>query len=575
MSDLKWKFRGQSDDSAVQLLVKQLKIPRGLAKVLVARGISNQEDAFAFFEPSLERLYNPYLFNQMEAAVERILRAVRNKELICIHGDYDVDGTTSTAMLLEFLRSLDANVIYHIPDRFQEGYGIIPSTVKEAKNQGVSLIITVDVGITSVEALNYAHSIGIDTIVCDHHEPGPELPKAYAILDPFVPESGYPFKHLAACGVVFKLVQGIAIKLGREEEAYKFLDYVAIASAADMVPLVDENRILAHFGMKLLNENPRPGIKGLLYCTNLKAGNLSVANIIYSLAPLINAAGRLGDAMRSVEMMIQKDEVMAFRMAQQLEQDNRMRRYYDEKTFEEAVPMAEEFLSKGERRCLVLHKEDWHAGVIGIVASRLVDRFHVPTILLTTMYNMAKGSARSILNFDIHSALKECAEYLDEFGGHKHAAGLSMKLENLPLFIEKFNEIAVREITPDMLIPEIIIDSEISLSELSPRFFQFLHKFAPFGYENQKPTFLARGVFSKNGAKVYGANNIRFRAVQPVNINGGNIFFEIDALAHNLMEKLNIITSGKPFDIVFTLEEIANSKIPQYQIRIRDLRLQS
>ncbi|ROL56405.1 single-stranded-DNA-specific exonuclease RecJ [Bacteroidetes/Chlorobi group bacterium Naka2016] len=571
MSQFNWKFRGEPKESIVKTIVDTFKIPRGLAKVLVARGLDSPKLVEDYFNPSLDNLYDPFLLKDMDKAVERILRAIKNKELICIHGDYDVDGTTSTSMLIEFLRNLGGRVIYHIPDRFQEGYGIIPQTVKQVYEMGVSLIITVDVGITSVDAVKYAKEIGIDTIICDHHEPGPELPPAYAILDPLLPDSNYPFKHLAACGVVFKLVQAISKNLNREEEAFKYLDYVAIASAADMVPLVDENRILSYFGLKLLNEKPRPGIKGLLYCTNLKPGNLTTFSIIYSLAPLINAAGRLGDAMRSVEMMIQQDEIAAFQMAQQLEQDNRMRRYYDEKTFEEAIPLAEKFLAQKERRSLILHKDDWHAGVIGIVASRLVDKYNLPTILLTTMYNLAKGSARSIINFDIHSALKECGNLLEEFGGHKHAAGLSLKLENLPTFIECFDEIAHKYITPDMLTPELVIDAEINLSELSPRFFQYLHKFAPFGFENNKPVFLARGIFSKNGLKMFGANNFRFRAVQPINVNGGNLFFEIDAVGQNLGEKIKHINSNKPFSMVFVLEEVSAGNQTQFQLRVKDV----
>ncbi len=571
MSDYIWKLRGKPQESIVKTIAEAFKIPRGLAKVLAARGLDNPKKVQDFFYPSLDNLYDPFLLKDMDKAVARILDAIKKKELICIHGDYDVDGTTSTSMLIEFLRTLDASVIYHIPDRFQEGYGIVSQTVKQMKELGVSLIITVDVGITSVDAINYAKEIGIDTIICDHHEPGPELPNAFAILDPLLPDSNYPFKHLAACGVVFKLIQAISKTLNQEEAAFQYLDYVAIASAADMVPLIDENRILSHFGLKLLNEKPRPGIKGLMYCTNLKPGNLTTFNIIYSLAPLINAAGRLGSASRSVEMMIQNDEIAAFQMAQQLEQDNRLRRFYDEKTFDEAVPMAEKFLAAKERRCLILHKDDWHAGVIGIVASRLVDKFHLPTILLTTMYNLAKGSARSILNFDIHSALKECTHLLVEFGGHKHAAGLSLELDKLEEFIECFDAVAQKHITKEMLTPELIIDAEISLSELSPKFFQFLQKFAPFGFENNKPTFLAKGIFSKNGLKMYGANNFRFRAIQPININGGNIFFEIDAVGQNLGEKIKYINSNKPFSIVFILEEISAGVQTQYQLRVKDI----
>lgn len=572
MIETKWKFRGETDISAVNHLSNSLKIPKGIAKVLIARGIKDEKSANKFFEPSLDALYDPFLMKDMEKAIERILNAVKNHERIYIHGDYDVDGTTSTAMIIEFLRFLGADVIYHIPDRFQEGYGIIPASVDFAKSNKVGLIITVDVGITSVEAINYAQRIGIDTIICDHHEPGDELPNAYAILDPLLSDCGYPFKHLAACGVAFKLVHGISKILKIEEKAFEYLDYVALASAADMVPLVDENRVLSFFGMKRLNDNPRPGLKGLMYCTNLKPGNLNTLNIIYSLAPLINAAGRLGDAMRSVEMMIQHDEISAFQMAQQLEQDNRMRRYYDEKTFDEALLMSESFLSKNNRKCIILHKHDWHAGVIGIVASRLVDRFRLPTILLTTLNNSLKGSARSITNFDIHSALKETSHLLEEFGGHKHAAGLSIKQENLKSFIESFDFVAQKHITDEMLIPEILIDAEISLSELSPKFFHYLDKFAPLGYENVKPLFVARNVYSKNGVKIYGQSNFRFRAMQPINQNGANLFFEIDAFGQNLSEKINLLNNGKPFSIVFTLEEIYQAGQIQYLLRVRDVR---
>ncbi|MCX7879567.1 MAG: single-stranded-DNA-specific exonuclease RecJ [Ignavibacteria bacterium] len=572
MSDFIWRFRGEPDDSSINYLVSSHKIPRGIARVLIARGINNSKLIESFFNPSLTDLYNPFLIKDMDKAVDRILKAIRDNELICIHGDYDVDGTTSTAMLVQFLRSIGGNVVYHIPDRFQEGYGIIVPTIEKMKENRVNLIITVDVGITSIDAINYAQKIGIDIIICDHHEPGEELPNAYAILDPLLPDCEYPFKSLAACGVAFKLVQAISQRLNIEEKAFEYLDYVALASAADMVPLVDENRTLSFFGLKKLNENPRPGIKGLIYCTNSKLGNLTSTNIIYSIAPLINAAGRLGDAMRSVDMMIQSDEIAAFQMAQQLEQDNRMRRYYDEKTFEEAIPLAEDFLAKQPRRCIILHKENWHSGVIGIVASRLVDKYHLPTILLTSMYNFVKGSARSIINFDIHSALKKCSHLLEEFGGHKHAAGLSLKPENLDAFVECFDKVSHQYITPEMLQPELLIDAEINLSELSPRFFQLLQKFAPFGFENNRPLFLARNILPKNGVKFLSGNNIKFRAIQPVNINGANMFFEIDAIGQNLGDKVKIISSGKPFSMVFNLEELSSGNQTVFQLRLKDIK---
>ena len=574
MLNYNWKFKENKDESAVKRLASSIKIPVSLAKVLISRGITTETEIRKFLTPAPEDIHNPYLFGDMEKAVERILLAIKRNELIWIHGDYDVDGTTSTSMMLQFLRSIGAKVDYHIPDRFQEGYGLTQSNVDIAKNKNVSLILTVDVGITSVEALEYAANLGMDAIICDHHEPGEKLPPALAILDPFVSSSNYPFKHLAACGVAFKLLHAIAIKLEIEEKVFQYLDFVAIASAADMVPMIGENRVLVTLGLELLNRNPRPGIKGLLYCTNLKLGHITTSGIVYSLAPLINAAGRLGDACRSVELMSQDSEIQAFQMAQQLEQENRRRRIYDEQTFEQAAPMAEKLLRENDRKSIVLHGPDWHAGVIGIVASRVVDTFHLPTVLMTTMYNMAKGSARSIMNFDVHSALKQLSCYLYEFGGHKHAAGLSMLQENVPEFSLKFDDIARNSITDEMMRPELIVDSELNLSELSPAYMQKLQMFAPFGFDNYKPIFYAKQVSSKNGLKIVGANHLKFRAQQshPDFPNNQNMKFEIDAIGHNLADKIEYCTNGKKFSIVFNLEEYNYNGHTSIQLRIKDIR---
>lgn len=569
-----WKFRENKDEKAVSNLVSSLKVPRSIANVLYSRGFVTIEEAKSFFDPKLEDILNPYLMKGMEEAVERVLRAIKNQELIWIHGDYDVDGTTSTAMLLLYLREIGAKVDYHIPDRFQEGYGLTVASVAEAKAKGVSLILTVDVGITSYDALSYSKKIGMDSIVCDHHEPGETLPEADIILDPLLPDSNYPFKQLAACGVAFKLLHALSIKLNHPEKAYTFLDFVAIASAADMVPLLGENRSLVKFGLEILNRNPRPGLLGLINCTNLKLGTITTSSIIFSLAPLINAAGRLGDAGRSVEMMTETCEFQAFRMAQQLEQENRRRRYYDELTFEEAIPYVDELLSKKPRKSIVIHGPKWHAGVIGIVASRLVDRYHLPTVLLTTIYNMAKGSARSINDFDIHNALKSCDFLLKEYGGHKHAAGLSLEVSKVEEFSECFDEIAQKNITNEMLVPEISIDAELNLFELSPKYIEILNKFSPFGYNNYKPVFFSRGISSKNGIKILGNNHIKFRACQyhPDYPGNENMKFEIDAIGHNLVEKINHCTNGKKFSIVYNLEESNYNGHNTIQLKIKDIR---
>ncbi len=559
----RWTFREKPNESTVHKISKTLDIPKSLAEVLAARGIKDEIEAKKFFSPSLNDLYDPFLMKGMEEAVDRILEAIKRKELIWIHGDYDVDGTSSTAMVLQFLRELGGKVEYYIPDRFTEGYGFSESSAKKANDAGASLIITVDVGITSYEPFRYVRHLGIDSIICDHHEPGEEIPDADIILDPLMPDCNYPFKNLAACGVAFKLLQAIAIKMNNPAMVFPYLDYVALASAADMVPLIDENRILVYYGMHQLNSNPRPGIKGLIDCTLLTQGTINASNIIYSLAPLINAAGRLGSASRSVEMMIQKDPISAFQIAQQLEQENRRRRTFDEKTFEEAVPVAEKLLEDKTRKSLVIHHPYWHAGVIGIVASRLVDKFRLPTVLLTTIDNHAKGSARSITNFDIHSALKQCAELLIEYGGHKHAAGLTMEEKHVDKFREKFDDIARKQINDDMLVPEIIIDTELKLYELSPKFLKTLQKFAPYGFENNKPIFYSRGVKTTNGIKIVGKNHLKFRAFQS---------FEIDAIGYNLADKINYCINGQPFSIVYNIEENTYNGFTMPQLRIKDIR---
>jgi single-stranded-DNA-specific exonuclease len=558
----RWTKKKYDDEKAVFDISEKLNIPLSLAKVLAARNFGNIEAANKFFNPKLEDLYDPYIMNDMEKAVNKILEGIEKKLQFWVHGDYDVDGTGSAALLTLFLKEIGANVDYFIPDRFNDGYGLSNRSIEEAIKKKVSIFITVDVGITSYEMLDLAAENGMETIICDHHEPGDQMPKAYAILDPFLPDCPYPFKPLAACGVVFKFIQAIAMKINEPEKALKYLDFVAIASAADMVPLLDENRIMLHYGLQQINQNPRPGFKSLIYCAGLKQGNITTSNIVYAIAPLINAAGRLGKAKRSVEMMIQNDEIPAFRIAQQLEDENRKRRVYDQKLFEEALPIAEKLIAEG-KHSLVIFGENWHPGVIGIVASRLVDRFHLPTVLLTKIDNHAKGSARSINNFDMHSSLKECEYLLLEFGGHKHAAGISLDIDKVDIFREKFDEIAKTTITDEMLIPELEIDAELNFRELSPNFFKIINKFAPFGFANPKPVFATKGVRSINGVKLIGMNSIRFRAIQDN--------FVIDAIGQNLASKIKICQSGKPFSIVYNLETHSQNGQRAPQLAIKDI----
>ncbi|MDT3738309.1 MAG: single-stranded-DNA-specific exonuclease RecJ [Candidatus Kapabacteria bacterium] len=561
MLNYRWTFRQYHDEETVHNLAKILNIPKSLAQVLATRGHESKKGAETFFKPSLDDLHNPYLMEDMVKAVERILEAVQKQELIWVHGDYDVDGTASTSMICQFISSIGGKVDYYIPDRFEDGYGLSNRSINLGLSRNAKILLTVDVGITSYDQLLYAEEKGLVTIICDHHEPGENPPVAYAILDPLKPGCPYPFKSLAACGVAFKLVQAICMRLGIPEKAYEYLDYVAISSAADMVPLKDENRILVHFGLKLLNSNPRPGLNGLIHCTGLRLGNITASNIVYAVAPLINAAGRLGDAKRSVEMMLQQDENAAFRIAQVLEDENRKRRIFDQKAFEEAIPMAKHFIETNAPHSLVIYGESWHAGVIGIVASRLVDKFNLPSVLLTNIDGIAKGSARSINNFDVHTALKKCDDLLLEYGGHKHAAGLSLKVENIEEFRRRFDELARIDITVEMLMPEIVIDAELHFNELSPNFLHTLGKFAPYGFANYKPVFMSNGVKSVNGIKVVGNNNLRFRAIQ------NN--FVIDAIGQNLGSKVNLCNNSKKFSMVYNLEltSLNGAKTPQLIIK--------
>lgn len=503
--------------------------------------------------------------NGMDKAVQRIEDAILHNERIRIYGDYDVDGTVSTAMLIRYLRHIGAQADYYIPQRFTEFYGLSCETVDDCLRDNISLLITVDTGTTATEAIAYAQNTGIDVIVCDHHEPTDTLPPAYALLNPIMPDSTYPFKNLCACGVTFKLLQALCAHHNEPHAAYDYLDLVAIATAADMVPLIGENRTLVHFGLERMNQQPLPGIRGLMECTNITLGTITSSTLVYNLAPLINAAGRMGDAERAVELMLTEDPLQAFRFAQDLESKNYQRRVIDDKTFSEAQVMAEEMITKQHRRSLVLYHPDWHVGVINIVASRLAEKYHLPTIMLTSIDHVAKGSARSIKNFDIHAALKQCRQYLRQFGGHKYAAGLSLDEQNIAALRDAFDHIVRSTLSNDMLIPETPIDTEITFEDISPEFLTFLRLFAPFGYGNPKPAFLTRHVLPVGRASIVGKNHLRMRVRQ------NNLVF--DAIGFALGNKLDLCNSGETLSLVYTIEEIRHNQRTSVQLYLKDIAL--
>lgn len=562
-----WTLNYASDDQTIQLLAKAQAIPETIAKILISRGITSPDEIENFFHPILDNLYDPFQMDGMNNAVERIEQAIQKGDKIRIYGDYDVDGTVTTAMLTRFLRSIGANVDFYIPERATEVYGISIDSIETAFLEEIQLIIAVDTGVTAVEAITYAQSLGVDVIVCDHHEPSDALPPAFALLNPIKGLCPYPFKQLCACGVTFKLIQALCSNRGDSSTALQYLDLVAVASTADMVPLVGENRIFVHLGLQQMNESPRPGLKGLLDCTNIKLGTITSSTIVYNLAPLINAAGRMGDAYRAVDLMLTEDELSAFRLAQDLESKNYRRRVIDEKTFAEASKIADMLIEQENRRSLVIYNPEWHVGVINIVASRLVEKYHLPTILLTSIDNVAKGSARSIKNFDVHSALKQCQQYLKQFGGHKYAAGLSLEERNISSLRETFDTIARAALSDDMIIPEIQIDAMVNFSEISPEFLSYLRLFAPFGYGNAKPCFLTTDVHSVGRANIVGKNHLRFRARQNDNV--------MDAIGFNLGDRLELCHTGEPLTIVYTIEEVPYHGRINLQLYIKDIRMSS
>ena len=562
----RWILSHVADEHVVEELERAINVPRTIAKILVARGIETFEGAREFFRPSLADLHDPYLMDGMDLAVERCMRALEDGEQISIYGDYDVDGTNSAAMLYLFFKELGAKVNYYIPDRFTEGYGVSRLGIDRLKAEGTSLIITIDCGITAVEQVRYANEQNVDVIICDHHEAADEIPPAYAVLDPIKPGCDYPFKYLSGCGVGFKMIQAIAAKVGTPDIVWNYLDFVAIAAAADIVPLTGENRLLVNHGLRKLNDSPRPGIRGLLECAGMNTRTLNTSQIIFGIAPRINAAGRMGAAHRAVAMMAEEDEVRAFRLAQELETANRERRSIDEETFAEADVIAQELLAEKDYRLLVIHNADWHAGVIGIVASRLVERYHLPTVLMTTVDGIAKGSARSIPGFDIYSALKKCESLIAQFGGHKYAAGLSIEEENIPELREKLNEHADVEISDYMLTPELHIDTEVELEEIDTRFFTLIKQFAPFGPGNRRPLFMTHEARIVGYPRVVGRDHLKFRVA--LDALGGHI----EAIAFGMGSRIGELNSTETFDLVFNIDENEYRGTITKQLRIQDFR---
>ena len=564
----RWKINEIENEYLISSLADSLSISDVLAKLLILRNITDFDKAKTFFRPSLDFLYNPFLMDGMEVATYRVIQALTENQLICIYGDYDVDGTCSTALLYLFLKELGANVEFYIPKRLTEGYGISKSAIDYVKERGTALLISVDCGITAIEEADYVKELGIDLIICDHHQPKEKIPNALAVLDPLKPNCNYPFKYLSGAGVAFKLAQGVAERIGKRDLPFKYLDLVSLAAAADIVSLVDENRVLVKEGINLINTNPRPGIEALMESSNNKHGSLTSGQIVFTIAPRINAVGRLGDAERAVQLLITNEKDKAFELAKVLESENYQRRKIDEDTFDDALEILENSSDENDGAAIILHQENWHPGVIGIVASRLVERYYRPTIMLTTVDGVAKGSARSISNFNIYEALKKCDDLLIHFGGHKAAAGLAVELENIDEFKLKFNQIVKESISEEDLSPEIHIDSKLKFSEITPKFLRIMEQFAPFGPGNMRPVFLSEGVEVANTPRIVGTNHL------VMSLKQAGCDRNFDAIGFKMGEYLNIVNSHSSLiDIVYNIDKNERDGRIFTQLKLKDIKL--
>jgi single-stranded-DNA-specific exonuclease len=561
---MRWNPKSKPNPEKVQAIQSALQVDEIIAKLLVQRGIETFEQAKTFFRPTLADLHNPYLMKDMDKAVARIEKAIANNENILIFGDYDVDGTTAVSLVSSYLRSFYPNVATYIPDRYAEGYGISYMGIDYAEDNDISLIIALDCGIKSIDHVNYAKAKNIDFIICDHHRPGDILPDAVAVLDPKRKDCSYPYDELCGCGVGFKLIQALAENRNQTiEDLVEYLDLVATAIAADIVPITGENRVLAKFGLEVINTNPRPGIKALVQ--NVKKKILTITDVVFIVAPRINAAGRIKHGNEAVALLTEYDLEQAEQFASEIEQHNSDRKELDKQITKEALLQIEEN-NEQNRFSTVVYQENWHKGVIGIVASRLVENYYRPTIVFTKSGEKLAASARSVKDFDVYNALEACAEYLQQFGGHMYAAGMTLLEENYENFKNAFEKVVQETIHPNLLTPEISYDAEIELSEINPKLMRLLKQFEPFGPENMTPLFLAKGLNDSGYAKTLGSDNEHLKAF----VKQGNSE-SFGAIGFGLGNKLDLVTNKNKFDAIFSLEENEWKDTVTLQLQFRDI----
>ena len=566
----KWILKDPADPEKVGRLSAELGIDRVLAELLVKRGVETFEQARSFFRPSLDDLHDPFLMKDMDKAVKRLRTAITTEEGILVYGDYDVDGTTAGALVYSFLRRYSTNVDFYIPDRYEDGYGLSYRGIDWAKEHGFSLIITLDCGIKANEKVDYAASLGLDVIICDHHLPESTIPAAVAVLDPKREDDNYPFDDLSGCGVGFKLVQAYSREYDIPfETLIPLLDLLVVSISADLVSMTGENRVLAHFGLRQLNENPRKGLQAIATLSKLEPGHLSIDDIVFKIGPRINAAGRMESGRLAVELLTSSDEHSAAVVGEKINDNNNERKSIDREITQEALEMVQSGAALSSSAATIVYNPNWNKGVVGIVASRLVEAFYKPTIVLTKSNDFITGSARSVAGFDLYEAIDSCADLMENFGGHVYAAGLTLREENLPEFVRRIEEFISTRITQEMLPPFTEIDARLEFSQITPKFFRLLKQFQPFGPGNTNPVFQTENVYDGGKGRKVGADGVHMKLDL---IDEKQPFHQIPAIAFNMSEYFDYIKAGNPFDICYSIVENYYRGNSTLQLRIKDIR---
>ena len=569
IKECKWNIKEAADPQKVERLCAEVGIDRVLADLLVKRGVETFEQARSFFRPSLDKLHDPFLMKDMDKATERLHKAISSGEKILVYGDYDVDGTTAVALLHSFISRFTTKVDFYIPDRYDEGYGLSSKGIEWAAANSFSLIITVDCGIKAVEKVQMAAQRGIDIIICDHHLPDEQLPAAVAVLDPKREDCHYPFDDLSGCGVGFKLAQAYSQRYSVEfESLLPLLDLLVVSIASDLVTMVGENRILAHFGLKRLNENPRKGLLAMMALSGLEAGHITIDDIVFKIGPRINAAGRMETGRLAVQLLTATDTATALRIGEQINDNNSERKNIDREITQAAIKMVESGKCLASKNATIVYDPNWNKGVVGIVASRLVEAYYKPTVVLTKSNGFVTGSARSVAGFDLYASIESCADLLENFGGHVYAAGLTLKEENLPEFARRMDEFIEGKITTDMLTPVVDIDAKIELAQITPKFFRILKQFQPFGPGNGNPVFMTEAVCDEGSGRKVGAGGLHMK----LDLIQEDYSRAIPAIAFNMADYYEYIRHGNPFDVCYSIVENYYRGNSTIQLRVKDIK---